>query len=326
MNDRWKLVVRDDTPYDAAKLRNTLLIAGADALLVALGVFAFIFFQYGIVRWEAGVGIASPRDGSAYVMTADFAGADNGGDAGRFSFEGRFSHATPETVTQGNTTYYYDAGCELAISTYTLSTGPVYVADAYVSDISRLQTALANDSYGKGQREAALSIATRHDALFSITGDNYSERYGGVVMRDGVLYSSRVYRDVCVLYWDGTVELLSAADFDLAAVMDRHPYQIWSFGPILLSDGKIPARYDTDMLLPGRRAALGYFEPGHYCFVLMEGAVTLESLSETMRALGCQSAYALYGGTLAQMDFDGAEISMHQEAERECSDIIMIPR
>jgi hypothetical protein len=45
-----------------------------------------------------------------------------------------------------------------------------------------------------------------------------------------------------------------------------------------------------------------------------------------MRALGCESAYALYGGSLAEMDFDGAKISMHQEVERECSDIIMIPR
>ena len=60
MNDRWKLIVRDDTPYDAKKLRNTLLLAGADVLLVALGVFAFIFFRYGMVRVEAGVGIASP--------------------------------------------------------------------------------------------------------------------------------------------------------------------------------------------------------------------------------------------------------------------------
>jgi uncharacterized protein YigE (DUF2233 family) len=125
---------------------------------------------------------------------------------------------------------------------------------------------------------------------------------------------------------DGTVGLFPATDFDLTAIMDRHPYQIWSFGPILLSDGEIPEDYDTDMLLPGRRAAFGYFEPGHYCFVLMEGAVTLQSLSETMRALGCESAYALYGGSLAEMDFDGAEISMHQEVERECSDIIMIPR
>ena len=259
-------------------------------------------------------------------MTTDFAATDNGGNAGLFSFEGRFAHTTPYEETDGNTTYYYDAGCELAISTYSLSTGPVYVADICVSDISRIQTALANDTYGKGQREDALSIATRNDALFSITGDNYSERYGGVVMRNGILYSDKTDRDVCVLYWDGTVELFSTADFDLAFVMDKHPYQIWSFGPILLSDGKIPASYDTDMLLPGRRAALGYFEPGHYCFVIMEGAVTLQSVSETMRALGCKSAYALYGGTLAQMDFDGSEISMHQEAERECSDIVMIPR
>ena len=326
MNDHWKLIVRDDSPYDAAKLRNSLIIAGADLLLVALGVFLFIFLRYGLVLSEAGVGIASPRSGSAYVMTAETADTDNGGELGNFSFDGRFLHATPYETTDGDTVYYYDAGCELALSTYQLLTGPVYVADVFVSDISRLQTALAGDRYGKGQREDAGAIAARHDAIFSVTGDNYSERYGGAVMRNGVLYSGDAARDVCVLNWDGTVKLYSAADFELAAVMDRHPYQIWSFGPILLSDGVIPESYETDMLLPGRRAALGYFEPGHYCFVLMEGYATLDSLSETMRALGCESAYALYGGSLAEMDYKGTEISLRQEADRACSDIIMITK
>lgn len=326
MNDKWKLIVRDDTAYDVARLRNTLLIVGADIFLVVLGVFAFIFFRYIWVRTETGVGIASPRDGSAYVITENEISTDNGGDAGHFTFEGRFHHAEPRSVSDGNTTYYYDSSCELSISTYRLSTGPVYVADVFVSDITRLQTALANDTYGKGQRENARSIATRHDALFSVTGDNYSERYGGVVMRNGILYSEQIYQDVCVLYWDGTVEMTSGADFDLASVMDRHPCQIWNFGPILLSDGKIPTQYDTDILLPGRRAAFGYFEPGHYCFVLMEGAVSLESISETMQTLGCESAYALYGGSIAEMDYDGTEISIPQEAERKCSDIIMITR
>lgn len=326
MNDGWKLIVRDDSPYDAAKLRNTFIIAGADILLVALGVFLFVFFRYLNVRAEPGAGLASPRDGSAYVITDGFAGVDGGGDLGYFSFEGRFGHETPETIADGNTTYYYDAGCELALTTYSVSTGPVYVADVFVSDIARLRTALANDIYGKGQREAASEIASRNDPLFSITGDNYSERYGGVVMRNGVLYSNDADRDVCVLYWDGTIELFPAADFNLTAVMDKHPYQIWSFGPILLSDGEVPEDYDTDMLLPGRRAAIGYFEPGHYCFVVMEGYATLESLSETMRALGCASAYALYGGSLAEMDFDGTKITLQQEAERTCSDIIMITK
>ncbi len=326
MNDRWKLVVRDGTPYDAAKLKKTLLIVGADVLCVALGIFFFIFFRYGIVRAEPGVGIASPRSGSAYFISGESKSTDNGGDLGYFSFDGRFLHSTPETRIDGDTTYYYDASCELTITTYALSTGPVYVADVFVSDLSRLQTALANDTYGKGQRARAQSIAAQNDALFAITGDNYSERYGGVIMRNGILYSKTADRDVCVLNWDGTVDLYAPAAFNLTHVMDKHPVQIWSFGPILLADGSIPSEYDTDMLLPGRRAAFGYYEPGHYCFVIMEGYVTLESLSETMRALGCESAYALYGGTLAEMDFDGAEISLHQEAKRECSDMILIPR
>lgn len=326
MNDGWKLIVRDETPYDAQKLRRTLFILGADMLLVALGLFAFIYLRYGVVRAEPGMMIASLRSGGAYAMKEDFVTADNGGDLGRFAFDGRFEHTSPRTASDGDTTYYYDPGCELAITEYSAATGPVYVADVFVSDIARLQTALANDTYGKGQRAPAAEIDARNAALFSITGDNYSERFGGAVMRNGVLYAKEADRDVCVLYWDGRMELFSPEAFDLPAVMRANPYQIWSFGPILLSEGEIPEKFHTDMRLPGRRAAIGYFEPGHYCFVLMEGYATLDALSETMRALGCESAYALYGGALAEMRFDGAEISIEQEVERQCSDIIMITR
>ena len=43
-----------------------------------------------------------------------------------------------------------------------------------------------------------------------------------------------------------------------------------------------------------------------------------------MVTLGCEDAYALYGGRLAEMNFNGATISTTQEVDRKCSDIIMI--
>ena len=326
MNERFKLIVKDDTPCDNARLRMSLILAGADILLIGLAVFAFIFVRYDIARVEPGKSIVSPRAGSPYVMTADFTTADNGGETGKFDFPGRFSHEAPYTEQSGNIFYYYDPSLEISIATYDLETGPVRVADVHVKDIARISTALAKDTYGKGQREDALSMANRENALFSITGDNYSERYGGAVLRNGVLYSEEPYRDTCVLNWDGTVDLYARDEFDLTDVMDKNPYQIWSFGPILVEDSKVPRTFDTDMLTPGRRAAFGYYEPGHYCFVLMEGEVTLESLSQTMQGLGCESAYALYGGSVARMTWDGAEISIPQEAKRACSDLITVTK
>ncbi|MGI6239838.1 MAG: phosphodiester glycosidase family protein [Christensenellales bacterium] len=323
MRDAFRLIVKDDAPFDMARFKRSLAIAGADALLVALALFAFFYIRYGAAHTQPGVGIVSPREGSPYVVTPDFTSADNGGARGMFSFDGRFLHDTPTEIQAGDTLYYYDSGCEIALTTYFLATGRAIVADVYVSDISRLSTALANDTYGKGQRERPAEIAARNDALFYLPGDNYSERFGGAVMRNGVLYAREPYRDSCVLYWDGTVEIYSRHEFNLADVMANNPYQIWSFGPALLLDGEAPDHYDTDLHAPMPRAAFGYFEPGHYCFVVMEGDVLLTDLTRTMQTLGCESAYALYGGRHARMNFGEYDDA---EEERPCSDIILITK
>jgi exopolysaccharide biosynthesis protein len=56
----------------------------------------------------------------------------------------------------------------------------------------------------------------------------------------------------------------------------------------------------------------------------MDGEVSLDELADTMVILGCESAYSLYGGRLAEMSLNGEIISTYQEADRECSDIITI--
>ena len=308
----------------AGFLRRGGWIAIVDFVAFCALLAGFAYVHHGMVRTETGAHLVSCRSGVTLMLEDGFERAFDGGEAGVFSFDGMFLYSAPESATYGDTTYYKDGGCELIITDYYIATGRVQVAEVYVSDITRLQTAMANDSYGKGQREDPLALTRRSGAVFSITGDNYSERSGGVVMRNGVLYSSDIDRDICVLNWDGTMELCRQADFNLAAIMDNGAYQIWSFGPILMENGEPAGEYITDMTMPCRRAAIGYYEPGHYCFVIMDGEVTLEELANTMDVLGCESAYALYGGRLAEMNYMGETISTPQEVDRKCSDIIMI--
>jgi hypothetical protein len=328
MKDGFRLIVRDEPREKPAKPRSLrgLWIALADAALAAVVLVLFAWWHHGAVIYGGKGILVSPRSGHAYAMTDGFKTADNGGEDGCFDFEGRFRNATPAVSADGATVYYGDDSAEIAMTTYSLSSGLVRVADIYISDISRLATARANDFYGKGQREDPALLSERHDALFSITGDNYSERWGGVIMRNGVLYSREATTDVCVLNWDGTVNMYAPEDFDLARSVDDGAYQIWSCGPILLEYGEVTRAAQRDDSIPLRRAALGYYEPGHYCFVIMEGNVTLVDLALNMQALGCESAYNLYGGRLAEMNFDGQIISTPQEADRECGDIIMITK
>lgn len=326
MNDGFRLIVREKPREKPLRLRDMkkLWIALADVALGLIILLLFAWRHHGSVTYGGKGILVSPRSGSAYAMTEDFKTADNGGEAGRFAFDGRFTGKG--LSTNGATVYYGDDGVEIAITTYSLKSGLLRVADVYISDISRLSTALANDFYGKGQREDPALLSERHDALFSITGDNYSERYGGVIMRNGVLYSKEAASDICVLGWDGEVKMYAPEDFDLAESVINGAYQIWSCGPILLEDGDISRAARQDESISKRRAALGYYENGHYCFVIMEGNVSLEQLALNMQALGCESAYNLYGGSLAEMNFNGEVISTPQEADRECGDIIMITK
>lgn len=305
-------------------LRRGGWIAIVDLAAFCALLVGFAYVHHGMTRVETGARLVSCRSGVTLRLEDGFERAFDEGAAGVFSFDGMFLCSEPESVTYGDTTYYKDDGCELTITDYRVAAGRVQVADVYISDITRLGAALANDAYGRGQREDPLALTQRSGAVFSITGDNYSERSGGVIMRNGVLYSSDIDRDVCALNWDGTMTLYRQADFNLAEVMENGAYQIWSFGPILLENGQPAGEYATDMTAPCRRAAIGYYEPGHYCFVIMDGEVSIEELANTMDVLGCESAYALYGGRLAEMNYMGQTISTPQEADRKCSDIIMI--
>ena len=76
---------------------------------------------------------------------------------------------------------------------------------------------------------------------------------------------------------------------------------------------------------------LGYYEPGHYCFVLVDGrqtgyskGVTIAELAEIVAELGCKSAYNLDGGGSAMISFQDALYSQPSNCEREISDIVLI--
>ena len=293
-------------------------VAAALALLTA-----FAYFHHGMEKTEFGARLVSCRSSVVYKLESGYDIAFDESDTGYFEFENRFASSVVYQPS-GDTTYYKDDRCDITATTYYLETGKVQVADIYISDIAKLQTTTAYKSYGKGLKEDPMDMALREGAVFSITGDNFSERSGGVVMRNGVLYSQDIDRDICVLNWDGTMDLYRQNEFDLTAIMENGAYQIWSFGPILVEKGEPAEEFVTDMQTPSRRAAIGYYEPGHYCFIIMDGEVTLEQLADTLVILGCEKGYGLYGGRLAEMSLNGEVISTHQEADRECSDIIMI--
>ena len=79
------------------------------------------------------------------------------------------------------------------------------------------------------------------------------------------------------------------------------------------------------------RCAIGYFEPGHYCFETVDGrqpgyseGMTLQALSQLFYDLGCKVAYNLDGGQTAMMAYGNQLVNRPINGGRESSDIIYI--
>lgn len=240
------------------------------------------------------------------------------------------TEASMEQVGE-NQMLYQSPNLHLTFTKYVQSNLVFYVADFYIRDISQFRTALAEDTYGKGYRERTEDIAARNDALIAINGDYYGMRDSSVVIRNGVLYRDSPFQDVCVLYWDGTMETYSNVEFNATEVMENGAYQAWGFGPMLLDEnGQTMTEFHSSVNVRNPRTAIGYFAPGHYCFVVVDGrssesrGVTTAELSLLMYNLGCVRGYNLDGGQTSVMAWDGKVVNQPVDGGRSCSDIVMI--
>ena len=111
-------------------------------------------------------------------------------------------------------------------------------------------------------------------------------------------------------------------------------WQGWQFGPYLIDENgeprsRFPA-YSINATNP--RTVFGYYEPGHYCFVVVDGrqgktsrGITLQDLAKLMKDLGCVQAYNLDGGASSQLFWNGGLFNTPSgDSQRSLPDIIYI--
>ena len=128
------------------------------------------------------------------------------------------------------------------------------------------------------------------------------------------------------------METYSRNQFKAKEAIANGAYQAWSFGPDLLDDeGKARRRFSDGSLGPRNpRTVLGYYEPGHYCFVVVDGrsssseGLTIKVLAQVMSTLGCNRAYNLDGGNSSFMIFGSRTVNNPSGGGRASSDAIMI--
>lgn len=247
-------------------------------------------------------------------------------------FPGKFSE-TPEMGERS----YKSSSIDITITTYrvedTYSKLTTYhVADVYVKDVTSIKTAAAR-SFDTRYEDTVKNIAKDAGALLAIDGDTYTHVKKSFVIRNGVLYRDTPIEDtdICILYRDGRMETKKWGEFTLEEVVAADPWQVWGFGPALLDENGHAVEIEHKLSSWNPRAAIGYYEPGHYCFVIVDGrehgwseGVRLTALSRLMEDLGCKAAYNLDGGDSAQMYWNGEIISKSRNESRVISDIIYI--
>lgn len=240
--------------------------------------------------------------------------------------------ASPSPVpTVLSETSFTSPSLSIAITTFQRDGATGYVADLRLADPLALRTFLASGGYRPGASAMPTALAESAGALLAVNGDYFGIRNQGVVLRDGVLYRTTPYKDVLVMYRDGSMRTFSNATFDVDALKSSGAWQAWSFGPMLLRDGEAMDAFDSNVPGPNPRTAIGYYEPGHYCIVVVDGrqpgysdGMSLAQLSRLFRDLGCAVAYNLDGGQSSAMVFDGRVVNRPYRGGRQVSDIVYV--
>lgn len=114
------------------------------------------------------------------------------------------------------------------------------LADIYIGDITCLQTAFAQDTYGVGYEEKLTDMSVRMKSVLTVNGDSYSNnrhKDNGTIIRNGVIYRSRQSdAETCVLNWDGMMDIYSPNQVDIQKLIKNGAYQNWIFGPSFLDE------------------------------------------------------------------------------------------
>lgn len=204
-------------------------------------------------------------------------------------------------------------------------------ADIYLQDISSLRTAYAAKAT---ETDRVKPMSEANNGILAVNTDYFLNAYSnkhGWFYRNGVEIQrfNKITADLCVLYADGTMETIEtknkAVNFD--GIAAKTPLQMWYFGPALLDEaGASKTKFNSSLGKANPRTVVGYYEPGHYCFFVVNGrngerGLTFEELSLLCADLGLKAAYNMDGGASSALYFNG---KVYGPNGRDTSDIVYI--
>jgi len=271
-----------------------------------------------------------------FVIEKSFAGAVSASSTSASAV----NVATDKTKANASVTdsSYNDGNIKITIDTVRDNGSTVYIADIKVSDPSYLKTAFANGTYGRNIKETTSSMAEENKAIFAVNGDYYGFRNYGYVLKNGVPYRSTARSsgddEALVIDKSGNFSIINESETSLASISSRD-WQVLSFGPALIEDGKIVVDSSSEVsesMDSNPRTAIGQISKLHYIVVVSDGrtseskGLSLLELAQVFDDRGCTVAYNLDGGGSSTMYFNGNIINKPTEGngivERKVSDIV----
>lgn len=279
--------------------------------------------------------------------------------AGHALAEGDFSEAyadkflTESVIPVVTETTYRSRNIAIEITGQRYVGSDTYIADIYIRSMDRFQRYYAKGDWSTGTREVP-TMAAASGAVLAMTGDSSQNFNSGWVVGNGVVERDgsrkiNIKRDICIVYKNGEMRTVLAPSKEEGIALAGEAEDIWHiflFGPALLDEaGRAYPRESFEertnphpVTYANPRSVLGYYAPGHYCFVQVDGrqtdsklapgekngGVRLEDLAALMESLGCKAAYNLDGGRSSMLWFDGGLISTPKAWDRRIGDILVI--
>lgn len=242
----------------------------------------------------------------------------------------RFSYTGTKNDLNGN---YKSEDVSVTILRGRVSDSDYFLADIYIQDISCFVTAFGGEEFQGGTESVRKIFDTVPGGIVGMNGDFYSIDLHGPVIRNGQTYLNRVSGDwdIAALDSSGVLTVYPYGELKKSALKEMELYQTWVFGPSLLdSNGHAKTKFRSAVTPNNPRSVLGYYEPGHYAFLLVDGrsqtcdGITLEDLSTFCEELGFTSAYNLDGGQSSVLVSQQGVINDPFRGGRAVSDILAI--
>jgi exopolysaccharide biosynthesis protein len=248
------------------------------------------------------------------------------------SWRTKFADKFTSGAVEKTDTSYKSANINVSIKKVQENGVTYFFADIYVADIKYFKTAFGVNPNTIGKTEHVDQSSKENNGIVAINGDNCSPTTSALIIRNTKIFiQKKSSADELVIYNDGTMQTFAAGGFDMNKIIAEAPYQAWTFGPMLLNNGQPMTSFNSTVKVADPRTAIGYYEPGHYCFVDVDGrqpgyskGYTMTELSQKMHDLGCKVAFNLDGGGSTQMAFMGTTISSPCGDYRAVSDNIYI--